>query len=408
MSKKTNQQQWQGKTKKYTLVKYSLAGTIGLFEYSHLDVDDCNCHSRVVIKTDKGLEIGELVGCHAAGKDKILCVNPKHIAKYYCDSGVNFPERPLGSIIRLATKEDLHEHHHLQGLGAEEIEFCEKTAKTLGLQLEIVDVEHIFGGERIVFYFMSDGRIDFRELVKRIAHEYQTRIEMRQIGSRDEAKFLADVETCGQQCCCQRFLRVLKPVNMRMAKMQKATLDPAKISGYCGRLRCCLRYEDQNYTQLKKNLPHKNTHVDTPEGSGRVIGSQILTQLVMVRLDSDSKKVVAINVDEIEPVTTKPIDSSKSSDSAPADPSPNKPNQNNKPRSASDSKSKNRRRRSRPDINKNTNRNAPQAHKPDKKTDNKPVNNKPADNKADDNKVADNKPANNKPADNAAENKKED
>ena len=123
--------------------------------------------------------------------------------------------------------------------------------------MKIVDAEHIFGGERIVFYFMAEGRVDFRELVRKLAQEYQTRIEMRQIGSRDEAKLLGDVESCGQECCCLQFLQLLKPVNMRMAKMQKATLDPSKISGYCGRLKCCLRYEDETYMDLKKSLPRK-------------------------------------------------------------------------------------------------------------------------------------------------------
>jgi len=145
---------------------------------------------------------------------------------------------------------------------------------------------------------MSDGRVDFRDLVKRIAQEYQTRIEMRQIGSRDEAKLLGDVESCGQQCCCQRFLKHLKPVNMRMAKMQKATLDPAKISGYCGRLKCCLRYEDETYTDLKKRLPKKNTRVQTQKGQGRVVDTQILTQLVMVEYESGER--IAAPVEDIE------------------------------------------------------------------------------------------------------------
>jgi cell fate regulator YaaT (PSP1 superfamily) len=168
----------------------------------------------------------------------------------------------------------------------------------MDLPMKIVDVEHVFGGERIIFYFMSDGRVDFRELVKRVSQEYQTRIEMRQIGSRDEAKLLGDVESCGQQCCCQRFLKLLKPVNMRMAKMQKATLDPAKISGYCGRLKCCLRYEDENYIELKKRLPKKNTKVKTKHGKGKVVDTQILTQLVVVEYESGEK--VATPVDEIK------------------------------------------------------------------------------------------------------------
>jgi cell fate regulator YaaT (PSP1 superfamily) len=178
------------------------------------------------------------------------------------------------------------------------MECCRKFVKEMALPMKIVDVEHVFGGERIIFYFMSDGRVDFRELVKKVAQEYQTRIEMRQIGSRDEAKLLGDVESCGQQCCCQRFLKLLKPVNMRMAKMQKATLDPAKISGYCGRLKCCLRYEDKTYTEQKKRLPKKNAKVKTKEGQGKVIDTQILTQLVVIEYENGEKS--AVPVEEIE------------------------------------------------------------------------------------------------------------
>jgi cell fate regulator YaaT (PSP1 superfamily) len=181
------------------------------------------------------------------------------------------------------------------------MEYCRRFVVEMNLPMKIVDSEHVFGGERIIFYFMSDGRVDFRDLVKRIAQEYQTRIEMRQIGSRDEAKLLGDVESCGQQCCCQRFLKHLKPVNMRMAKMQKATLDPAKISGYCGRLKCCLRYEDETYTDLKKRLPKRNTRVKTQKGQGRVIDTQILSQLVMVEYESGEKVAVALEELEILP-----------------------------------------------------------------------------------------------------------
>jgi hypothetical protein len=161
--------------------------------------------------------------------------------------------------------------------------------------MKVVEAEHILGGERIVFYFMAEGRIDFRELVRRLSHEFQTRIEMRQIGARDEAKLLGDVESCGQEICCRRYLKYLKPVNMRMAKMQKATLDPAKISGYCGRLKCCLRYEDETYAALKKKLPRKNVMVRTPKGEGRVVDTQIITQLVMVEYDRNEREAVAVD-----------------------------------------------------------------------------------------------------------------
>jgi len=207
------------------------------------------------------------------------------------------------------------------------MECCRNFVKKMELPMKIVDVEHVFGGERIIFYFMSDGRVDFRELVKKVAQEYQTRIEMRQIGSRDEAKLLGDVESCGQQCCCQRFLKLLKPVNMRMAKMQKATLDPAKISGYCGRLKCCLRYEDETYTEGKKRLPKKNTKVRTKQGVGKVRDTQILTQLVVVEYENGDK--AAVGVEEIEIIPASEI-AKKKQDNPPPKNKQSKQNKQNK------------------------------------------------------------------------------
>jgi cell fate regulator YaaT (PSP1 superfamily) len=153
--------------------------------------------------------------------------------------------------------------------------------------MKLVDVEQLLGGERIIFYYTSEDWVDFRELVRKLAAEYQTRIEMCQVNARNEARLVADYEKCGQHCCCKQFLKVLKPVSMRSAKVQKATLDPTKISGRCGRLMCCLRYEDKTYTELQKRLPKKQTPVETEDGIGVVIDSQILTQLVLVRLDDN-------------------------------------------------------------------------------------------------------------------------
>ena len=150
----------------------------------------------------------------------------------------------------------------------------------------------------IIDSFTSTGRVDFRELVRMLAKEYRTRIEMRQVGSRDAARICGDIETCGQPCCCARFLKILKPVNMRMAKLQKATLDPSKISGYCGRLKCCLRYEDKTYKDLVKRLPKKNASVKTSQGEGTVVDSQVLTQLVKIRGKDGS--FFAVPVEEIE------------------------------------------------------------------------------------------------------------
>ncbi len=286
----------QPKIRKFMLVRYGRMNTIGFFEHSEARVP--KVPTSVVVKTEKGLELGDIVGqlcCYRAGQFKL---DKEQVRKYFEDSEIDMSCNVVGSVIRLATADDISEEKHLQKIAKEEMEFCQRLVKEMQLPMEIVDADHIFGGERIVFYFMSDGRVDFRELVKRLAQEYQTRIEMRQIGSRDEAKLFGDYETCGQECCCKKFLQALKPVNMRMAKMQKATLDPSKISGYCGRLKCCLRYEDESYTELKKRLPRKGIRVKTPQGMGKVIDGQILTQLVMVEHDDQTK--AAFPLSEIE------------------------------------------------------------------------------------------------------------
>jgi len=291
------------KNKKYMLVRYGRMGNLGWFEHQESQVPKQS--HRVVVKTERGLELGQIVGQLCPYKAGQFKLDPEQVKKYFEDSGVELCVQEDGKFIRYATAEDLSEERHLRKSALEELECCRAFAKELKLPMKVVDAEHVFGGERIIFYFMADGRVDFRELVKRLAHEYQTRIEMRQIGPRDEAKVLGDVESCGQQCCCQRFLKVLKPVNMRMAKMQKATLDPSKISGYCGRLKCCLRYEDETYTELKKRLPRKNSIVRTNQGQqGRVIDGQILTQLVMIELSDGSK--AAVSVDELELISAPP------------------------------------------------------------------------------------------------------
>jgi hypothetical protein len=164
--------------------------------------------------------------------------------------------------------------------------------------MRIIEAEPILGEERLTFYFTAEERVDFRDLVRTLAEDHKCRIELRQVGSRDEARITADYERCGQHCCCKQFLKVLKPVSMRSAKTQKATLDPLKISGRCGRLMCCLRYEDETYETLKKRLPRRKKRVGTLEGPGIVVDTQILTQLVLVELDSDRRRV-AVPVEEL-------------------------------------------------------------------------------------------------------------
>src|SRR5258706_10028958 len=169
--------------------------------------------------------------------------------------------------------------------------------------MKIVDAEHILGAERLTFFYLAEERVDFRDLLRALSAEHRVRIELRQVGARDEARLTADYEKCGQYCCCKNFLKVLKPVSMKSAKVQKATLDPLKISGRCGRLMCCLRYEDETYESLRKKLPRKKSRVGTPEGDGTVVDSQILTQLVLVSLDEpgpDGKfREMAIAVEDL-------------------------------------------------------------------------------------------------------------
>ncbi|MFC1634379.1 stage 0 sporulation family protein [Planctomycetota bacterium] len=321
MTKSSETKSKQTRNKKYMLVRFGRMGALGLFEHHEKTIP--KVHTRVVIKTGRGLELGHLVGrltCYRSGQFRL---SEEQIRDYFENSNPDFAHNQAGKFIRYATAADISEERHLWKIAKEEMESCKHFVKEMNLPMKIVDAEHVFGGERIIFYFMSDGRVDFRELVKRIAQEYQTRIEMRQIGSRDEAKLLGDVESCGQQCCCQRFLKHLKPVNMRMAKMQKATLDPAKISGYCGRLKCCLRYEDKAYTDLKKLLPKKNTRVKTKQGVGKVIDTQILTQLVMVEYEGGERS--AVDIEEIEILPPSAVKEEKQNNT----PNNNKKNRNN-------------------------------------------------------------------------------
>lgn len=277
----------QKHTSKLMLVRYGKMGILGWFEHNEAQIPKNK--SYVIIKTDRGLELGRLVGpYHYRGGNYRF--TPEQVEAYYTQGNKDISITASGRFVRFATHEDIREQEHLEASAEEEAKCCQRFADELGLNMKIIEAEHLFGGERIVFYFTSEGRVDFRELVKKLAREYQTRIELRQIGSRDEARLISDYESCGLECCCKRFLKILDPVNMRMAKLQKATLDPSKISGHCGRLKCCLRYEDYTYRELKNNLPPRNTLVKTPKGVGKVIDLQLLTQLVVIQTDHGEKQ----------------------------------------------------------------------------------------------------------------------
>jgi cell fate regulator YaaT (PSP1 superfamily) len=253
------------------------------------------CGTKVVISTDRGIEIGQQVSLTCYGCDE--AVSGDQMRAYAEASGGDTYRYKVGRILREATDEDLIELRHIEDGVYEKLMTCRRFAKDLGLDMKVIDCEHVFGGERIIFYFLADGRVDFRELVRRLAGEYQTRIEMRQIGARDEARLNADYETCGRECCCRGFLKTLKPVSMSMAKVQMTTLDLAKVSGRCGRLKCCLRYEHEGYSTLDKKLPKIGKRVVTKDGTGRIVDRQVLAQ--MIRIQTDDGKFVTVFADDI-------------------------------------------------------------------------------------------------------------
>ncbi len=281
---------------KTIVVRYGYLKLVGEFQ-SNLTTK-VGCGSKLVVRTDRGTEIAEMLTttCTNGGCGK--SITREKMLEYIDNSGgADYPFSENGRISRVATVADLAEQEKLNESRSKDLALARELTAKYNLPMKVVEVEYLLGGERVMFYFTSEHRIDFRTLVRDLAHHLHTRIEMRQVGARDDARLTADYEKCGQHCCCKQFLKVLTPVSMRSAKVQKATLDPAKISGRCGRLMCCLRYEDQTYEELRKKLPKRNTRVRTAQGEGWVIDGQILTQLVMVQYD-DGKRV-AVPMEQI-------------------------------------------------------------------------------------------------------------
>lgn len=274
-----------------TTVRYGKMGLIG--EFSYPPNLAFTCGSKLVISTDRGLEIGEHVLLTCTGCERQI---PREKMQAYAQasSGDETYRFRNGRILRQATEADLAEYRHIESTAPQRLETATKLALEFGLDMKIVDCEQILGGERVIFYFMSEQRVDFRQLVRRLASEFQTRIEMRQVGARDEARLLADYETCGRECCCKGFLKTLKPITMAMAKLQKTTLDLAKVSGRCGRLKCCLRYEHETYEALNKKLPRNNSWIRTANLMGKVIDRQVLMQLVRIKTEDDRIEVVPV------------------------------------------------------------------------------------------------------------------
>ncbi len=248
-------------TKRY-IVRMGALRQLGLM--SGKQKEDYARGQQVVCRTQRGLEAAEVL-CRATDHQVALMEN-------YVTGHIHYE----------MTEED----HRMQRLLTERVpaakQLIQAAVTRLGLQMKLVDVEFLYAGERVVIYYLAEDRVDFRQLIKDLAVALQTRIEMKQIGVRDEAKLLADYGDCGKPLCCNTHLGAMPRVSMKMAKLQKASLDPAKLSGRCGRLKCCLRYEFDHYEEVYDRLPPVGSRVLTRDGQLTVIGHEILTQQLLV------------------------------------------------------------------------------------------------------------------------------
>jgi len=220
---------------------------------------------NVIVETARGLEFGTICRERTSVDESELVA-------------------PLKSIIRKATDADRKKHADNLAKKDNALRLCQEKIDAHGLEMKLIDVEYTFDNSKVVFYFTADGRVDFRELVKDLASVFRMRIELRQIGVRDEAKMIGGVGSCGRGLCCSTWLRDFEPVSIKMAKVQNLSLNPTKISGICGRLMCCLKYENDIYNELKKGMPNVGERVKTPDGIGVVTDINILENLVRTRL----------------------------------------------------------------------------------------------------------------------------
>ena len=261
-------------------VKFKSRGKTYFFDPRGLDVA---AGERVVVETSKGLELCECVqGPHTVTDERIV--------------------PPLRPVVRIATADDLRIAELCKDREKEAFAICKRKIAEHGLEMKLVDCECTFDGGKILFFFTADGRVDFRALVKDLAGEFRTRIELRQIGVRDEAKMLGGMGMCGRPYCCAQFLDDFAPVSTKMAKTQSLSLNPTKISGCCGRLMCCLRYEQKAYEDLVKTVPKSGAFVETADGYGNVAQVNLLRQTVKVKLDAASEEFHTYPADEVAAV----------------------------------------------------------------------------------------------------------
>ncbi|WP_079707586.1 PSP1 domain-containing protein [Paraliobacillus ryukyuensis] len=257
-------------------VRFKKAGKIYYFDPGKLTIakDD-----YVIVETVRGVEFGKVV---IANKD----VEEEDVVL------------PLKKVIRTATVKDKRTVAENQENAAEAYQVCDAKIQEHELDMNLVDVEYTFDRNKVIFYFTADGRVDFRNLVKDLAAVFKTRIELRQIGVRDEAKLLGGIGPCGRMLCCSTFLGDFEPVSIKMAKDQNLSLNPAKISGLCGRLMCCLKYENDDYETAKKELPDLGQTIKTPHGRGKVVGLNILERMIQIEIP-EKERVIEYTLDEL-------------------------------------------------------------------------------------------------------------
>lgn len=257
-------------------IRFKKAGKIYYFDPEELEIEK---GQHVIVETARGIEYGQVViGKKVVGEDDVVL--------------------PLKKVIRLANEEDASLVEKNRSDAKEAFFVCEEKIEVHSLEMKLVDVEYTFDRNKIIFYFTAEGRVDFRELVKDLAAVFRTRIELRQIGVRDEAKMLGGIGPCGRILCCSSFLGDFEPVSIKMAKDQNLSLNPTKISGLCGRLMCCLKYENDNYESGKEELPDIGDTVMTPFGLARVVGLNILERKVQVEL-KDTQDIESLSLDDV-------------------------------------------------------------------------------------------------------------
>lgn len=262
---------------KYIGVRFKRVGKIYYFAPGDINVVKGD---KVIVETVRGVECGDVV------------IEIREMPEEKLTS-------PLKTIIRIATKRDLETIERNKKKEKEAFAICEEKIKKHGLKMDLVDVECTFDNNKLLFYFTAKNRVDFRELVKDLAGVFRTRIELRQIGVRDEAKLLGGLGICGQPFCCSRFLGDFHPVSVKMAKEQSLSLNPTKLSGSCGRLMCCLKYESEAYQDLLRTTPKVGAVVKTSEGKGTVIDVNLLTGILKVKPDK-SDNILTVKKDDVE------------------------------------------------------------------------------------------------------------